>query len=181
MPKYRPADVLKYSRHDHMNELQIIKAYADLGHYDRIKPKIDQYIQRAAQESRMTALAVPDFVEWALTYNWKSPKAPVTWSVEAIDVTWADIESNMLASAAALLDGLEAVLPLGPDHDLYGELRGPQDRHILFSYDGVKLEHRVIEELQKKVESAGGSLTVEKTDDGAIFIIKPQMDERGDE
>lgn len=173
MPNYRPADVLKYSRHDHMNELQIIKAYADLGHYERIKPKIDQYIQRAAQESRMTALVIPDFVEWALTYNWASPKAPVVWSVESIEASWSDIESVMLSCAVALLEGLEARIPLGPEHELFGELRGPQDRHILFSYDGIKLEQEVLEELTNRVEAAGGSLTIEESGYGAVFIVKP--------
>ncbi|WP_110927077.1 Spo0B C-terminal domain-containing protein [Bacillus massiliglaciei] len=69
--KWTTVDVLRQSRHDWLNKIQIIKGNLELNKLDRVKGIIDEIIMEAQQEARLSNLEMPRFVELLLTANWQ--------------------------------------------------------------------------------------------------------------
>lgn len=76
-------ELLKYSRHDHMNTLHLIRMLMDLGQQDGIRRAIDEAVERARQESAIGALGMPRLGVWLLTFGWRFPEYEVFLDVSA--------------------------------------------------------------------------------------------------
>ncbi|MBB5173222.1 Spo0B C-terminal domain-containing protein [Texcoconibacillus texcoconensis] len=63
-------EALRHSRHDWLNQLQLIKGYMALERYDRMNDVIEEIIQQAHQDSKISSLNAPVFAERLLTFNW---------------------------------------------------------------------------------------------------------------
>jgi stage 0 sporulation protein B (sporulation initiation phosphotransferase) len=66
-------EVLRHSRHDWLNRLQIIKGNLDLNRIDRAKAVIDEIVIEAQHETRLTNLHIPLFASLVLKSNWENP------------------------------------------------------------------------------------------------------------
>ncbi|WP_409301921.1 Spo0B C-terminal domain-containing protein [Peribacillus sp. SCS-155] len=67
-------EILRHSRHDWLNKIQLIKGNLDLDKVDRVKRIIDEIVIEAQHESRITSMKMPGFAELLLTANWgKNP------------------------------------------------------------------------------------------------------------
>ncbi|WP_213422858.1 Spo0B domain-containing protein [Bhargavaea massiliensis] len=76
-------ELLKYSRHDHMNTLHLIRMLLDLGKEDGVRQAIDAAVERARQESALGAAAMPRLAVWLLTFGWRFPEYEVSLDVSA--------------------------------------------------------------------------------------------------
>jgi stage 0 sporulation protein B (sporulation initiation phosphotransferase) len=65
-------EVLRHTRHDWLNKLQLIKGNIDLNRMDRVKSIIDEIIIEAQQESKLSNLHMPMFVSLLLRSNWEN-------------------------------------------------------------------------------------------------------------
>jgi stage 0 sporulation protein B (sporulation initiation phosphotransferase) len=65
-------EVLRHSRHDWLNRLQIIKGNLDLNRIDRAKEFIDEIIIEAQNETKLSNLPVPQFASLLLKSNWEN-------------------------------------------------------------------------------------------------------------
>ncbi|WP_042459159.1 sporulation initiation phosphotransferase B [Neobacillus dielmonensis] len=65
-------EVLRHSRHDWLNKLQLIKGNLDLNRIDRVKEVIDQIVIEAQHETKLSNLGVPHFAALLLRTNWES-------------------------------------------------------------------------------------------------------------
>ncbi|RDU35063.1 sporulation protein [Neobacillus piezotolerans] len=63
-------EVLRHSRHDWLNRLQLIKGNLDLNRVDRAKAIVDQIIIETQHESKLSNLKMPLFAALLLTANW---------------------------------------------------------------------------------------------------------------
>ncbi|CAH2716248.1 Sporulation initiation phosphotransferase B [Neobacillus rhizosphaerae] len=66
-------EVLRHSRHDWLNRLQLIKGNLDLNRIDRAKAVIDEIVIEAQHETRLTNLHIPLFASLVLKSNWENP------------------------------------------------------------------------------------------------------------
>jgi len=74
-------EVLRHSRHDWLNRLQLIKGNLDLNRIDRAKAVIDEIIIEAQHESRLTNLKMPLFASLLLKSNWENPSFKLEYEV----------------------------------------------------------------------------------------------------
>jgi stage 0 sporulation protein B (sporulation initiation phosphotransferase) len=65
-------EVLRHSRHDWLNKLQIIKGNLDLNRIDRTKEVINEIIIEAQHETNLSNLLIPCFAEVLLKTNWET-------------------------------------------------------------------------------------------------------------
>ncbi|WP_251549359.1 sporulation initiation phosphotransferase B [Neobacillus muris] len=65
-------EVLRHSRHDWLNKLQLIKGNIDLNRIDRAKAVIDKIVIEAQHETKLSNLGVPHFASLLLKTNWES-------------------------------------------------------------------------------------------------------------
>lgn len=65
-------EVLRQTRHDWLNKIQIIKGNLELNKIDRVKGFIEEIIIETQQEARLSSLNMPKFSELLLTANWES-------------------------------------------------------------------------------------------------------------
>ncbi|WP_053367269.1 Spo0B C-terminal domain-containing protein [Bacillus sp. FJAT-27245] len=63
--------VLRHSRHDWLNRLQLIKGNLDLNRVDRAKAIVDQIIIETQNESKLSNMKMPLFAALLLTANWE--------------------------------------------------------------------------------------------------------------
>lgn len=81
MKKWEPIELLRHARHDWLNHLQLIKGYHALGQAERVNEIIDQIIQLASQESKLSSINMPNLALLLITYNWESPSFILNYEV----------------------------------------------------------------------------------------------------
>lgn len=65
-------EVLRQTRHDWLNKIQIIKGNLELNKIDRVKGFIEEIIIETQQEARLSSLNMPKFSELLMTANWEN-------------------------------------------------------------------------------------------------------------
>ena len=66
-------EVLRHSRHDWLNKLQLIKGNLDLNRIDRAKQVIDEIVIETQHETKLSNLHMPLFAALLLKSNWENP------------------------------------------------------------------------------------------------------------
>jgi stage 0 sporulation protein B (sporulation initiation phosphotransferase) len=64
-------EVLRHSRHDWLNRLQLIKGNLDLNRIDRAKAYINEIVIEAQHETKLCNLSMPLFASLLLKTNWE--------------------------------------------------------------------------------------------------------------
>lgn len=65
-------ELLRHTRHDWLNKIQLIKGNLSLNKIDRVKEIIDEIVLETQLESKLSNLNIPQFAALLLTYNWES-------------------------------------------------------------------------------------------------------------
>lgn len=73
---------LRQYRHDWLNHLQVIKAYASMDKKDELSRFIDQLIINAHEEARISRLGDVELSYFLLTYNWTQDKLQLDVELE---------------------------------------------------------------------------------------------------
>ncbi|MGD6832070.1 Spo0B C-terminal domain-containing protein [Sutcliffiella halmapala] len=71
MKKRGTLEVLRHSRHDWLNRLQLIKANMSLERWDRVNNLIDEIVLESNHESGLTNLHASLFAEFLITFHWE--------------------------------------------------------------------------------------------------------------
>lgn len=64
-------ETLKYTRHDWLNRLQLIKGNLSLGKTEQAERIMDEIVMEMQQEAMLSNLKLPRFAEVLLTHNWR--------------------------------------------------------------------------------------------------------------
>jgi stage 0 sporulation protein B (sporulation initiation phosphotransferase) len=74
-------EVLRHSRHDWLNKLQLIKGNLDLNRLDRAKTVIDEIVMEAQHETKLSNLKMPQFAALLLKSNWVNPSFQLEYEI----------------------------------------------------------------------------------------------------
>ncbi|MBO0960732.1 sporulation initiation phosphotransferase B [Neobacillus sp. MM2021_6] len=74
-------EVLRHSRHDWLNKLQLIKGNLDLNRIDRAKAVIDEIVIDAQHETKLSNIHMPLFAALLLKSNWENPSFKLEYEV----------------------------------------------------------------------------------------------------
>jgi len=74
-------EVLRHTRHDWLNKLQIIKGNLDLNRIDRAKQVINEIVIETQHETKLSNLHAPLFASLLLKSNWENPSFILEYEV----------------------------------------------------------------------------------------------------
>lgn len=74
--------VLRHSRHDWLNRIQLIKGYLALGDIDKVSQLIDSFVQESRSETEISNVSMDAFVSYLLKYNWEGHSLLLEYDIE---------------------------------------------------------------------------------------------------
>ena len=84
-------EILRQSRHDWLNKIQIIKGNLELNKPDRVKGYIEEIIIETQQEAKLSNLNMPKFSELLMTANWNNWKFECEYEVIEVFEGFQDV------------------------------------------------------------------------------------------
>ena len=140
-------EVLRHSRHDWLNRLQLIKGNLDLNRIDRAKAVIDEIIIEAQHESKLTNLKMPLFASLLLKSNWENPSFKLEYEVLQDPEAYQINEEQMTNWTCLLFQYLNDAIEAFQENHLSITI-DPQSKGIRFFFDfsGIIIKSKVIEE-----------------------------------
>ena len=95
-------EVLRHSRHDWLNRLQLIKGNLDLNRIDRAKAYINEIVIEAQHESKLSNFHFPLFASLLLKSNWEQHLFQLEYEV-LNDVEAVKINDRILSELDKIL------------------------------------------------------------------------------
>jgi stage 0 sporulation protein B (sporulation initiation phosphotransferase) len=146
-------EVLRHSRHDWLNRLQLIKGNLDLNRIDRAKAYINEIVIEAQHESKLSNFHLPMFASLLLKSNWENHLFQLEYEVlnelEAVKIN-DDILSNWTKSFFICLD--QAIEAFQENH--LSITIQPQSDGVRFFFDfsGIIIKKELIEQFLNSSE-----------------------------
>ncbi|MCM3765431.1 sporulation initiation phosphotransferase B [Neobacillus niacini] len=127
-------EVLRHSRHDWLNKLQLIKANLDLGRIDRAKKVIDEIVIETQHETKLSNLSLPKFAALLLKTNWENHSFRLEYEVFQ-DSEYIKIDDGSLADwTKSFFNCLDQAIEAFQENDLSITIE-PQSNGIRFFFD----------------------------------------------
>lgn len=140
-------EVLRHSRHDWLNRLQLIKGNLDLNRIDRAKAYINEIVIEAQHESKLSNFHLPMFASLLLKSNWENHLFQLEYEVlndlEAVKIN-DEILSTWTKSFFICLD--QAIEAFQENH--LSITIQPQSDGVRFFFDfsGIIIKKELIEQ-----------------------------------
>ncbi|MEH7500687.1 sporulation initiation phosphotransferase B [Neobacillus drentensis] len=139
-------EVLRHSRHDWLNRLQLIKGNLDLNRVDRAKAVIEEIIIEAQHESKLTNLKMPLFASLLLKSNWENHSFKVEYEVlqdsesfqinEELMTNWTYLFFKYLDEAIEVFQENHLSITIDPQSD---------GVRFFFDFSGIIIKSELIE------------------------------------
>jgi stage 0 sporulation protein B (sporulation initiation phosphotransferase) len=140
-------EVLRHSRHDWLNRLQLIKGNLDLNRIDRVKAYIDEIVIESQNESKLSNFQLPMFASLLLKSNWEKHSFQLEYEV-LTDPQAAKINDLVLTNwtnrfFSCLDQAIEAFQENHLSITIEPELHGVR---FFFDFSGIIIRNELIEQ-----------------------------------
>lgn len=138
-------EVLRHSRHDWLNRLQLIKGNLDLNRIDRAKEVIEEIIIEAQQEAKLTNLKIPLFASLLLKSNWENHSFKVEYEVLQDLESFQMNEELMTHWTSLFFNCLDEAIEVFQENHLSITI-DPQSKGVRFFFDfsGIIIKSELI-------------------------------------
>lgn len=102
-------DILRYYRHDVMNDLQIVQAYSSMGKLEKVEEKIAAYMVHFDEERKLMNLNAPNLALWLIPFNSIHPNFRFTYAIcdEKIDIS--EIDEKLTTDCKSCIKHLQKI------------------------------------------------------------------------
>lgn len=140
-------EVLRHSRHDWLNKLQLIKGNLDLNRIDRAKEVIDEIVIEAQHETKLSNLHMPLFASLLLKSNWINPSFILEYEVFQDSESTTIDDMRITSWTNSLFSCLNRSIEAFQENHLSITIE-PQSNGIRFFFDfsGIILQRELMEE-----------------------------------
>jgi len=170
-------EVLRHYRHDLMNQVQLIQAYAQLKKFDRLQAPIETLVQEAHRHSEWSSFPSSMMSYVVLTRGILYPMMNLHVSYEHVEASSPDAEMEASRVLGALLDRLGAEtkrllepLPLDVWIASYGQ--GYEIGWFLRDVDAGALPDIDWEAWTNGLSAKGLTMTLERVEEGLEHVIR---------
>ncbi|NHM30461.1 sporulation initiation phosphotransferase B [Neobacillus terrae] len=169
-------EVLRHSRHDWLNKLQLIKGNMDLNRIERVKEIVEEIIIEAQQESKLSNIKLPLFASLLLTANWESHQFQLEYEVLG-EGGLPDLNEDLLTywtkSFFACLDN--SVEPFQENHLSVGIEKQDEGARFFFDFRGIIKQVKLIEQFLADSNNQEMEIVVEEFSENefALEIFMP--------
>ena len=113
-------DILRYYRHDVLNDLQVVQAYSSMGKLEKVEEKIATYMVHFDEERKLMNLNAANLALWLIPFNCIHPNFRFTYAICVEKVDMSDIDEQLTLECKACVEYLQESTD---DNTLYeGEL-----------------------------------------------------------
>ncbi|RFU65855.1 Spo0B domain-containing protein [Peribacillus glennii] len=133
--EWKTVEVLRHSRHDWLNKMQLIKGNIDLNRIDHVKAIIEEIIIESQHESKLSNLDMPKFVETLLTANWRSFLFRVEFEVVSLELGCCELDEFMASWIENLFDSLSQTLCNYGENVLFVSIDENKQRNLRLSFE----------------------------------------------
>lgn len=113
-------DLLRYYRHDIMNDLQVIHAYTSMGKLEKVEEKLANYMANFDEERKLMNLNAPKLSLWLIPFNSIHPNFRITYAIRGEKIDISDIDEKLTKDCQYCIAHLKGITS---DKELYeGEL-----------------------------------------------------------
>lgn len=153
-------EVLRHSRHDWLNKLQLIKGNLDLNRMDRAKEIIDEIVIHAQHEAKLSNLNCPLFASLLLKTNWEGYFFQLEYEV-LVGADSIHINDCMLTGwTAAFFDCLNKAVEAFQDNHLSITIDLQHNGvRFFFDFSGIIKNNELIEKFL--YEKAAGGMEID--------------------
>jgi stage 0 sporulation protein B (sporulation initiation phosphotransferase) len=172
-------EILRHSRHDWLNKIQLIKGNLDLNKVDRVKRIIDEIVIEAQHESRIASLNMPGLIELLLTANWGTNPFRFEFEVISLERGAKSLDSEMTHWIVKLFSVLKEAMDWHGENVLTLAILENKEQILCFSFElqGTIKNEKSLEQflLQTKDEWIRASIS-ELNDQEAVFQVEVNSD-----
>jgi stage 0 sporulation protein B (sporulation initiation phosphotransferase) len=134
MNDWNVVDILRHSRHDWLNKLQLIKGNLALNRIERAKEIIEEIVIETQNEAKLTNFQMPSLAGYLMTYNWDSHHFSLEFEVLGNTHNLASYDEDIKNWCEQFFTKLdESVTKLGDNH-LSISIH-PTDKEVRFFFD----------------------------------------------
>lgn len=170
--------VLRHSRHDWLNRLQLIKGNLDLNRIDRAKEIIDEIIMDTQQEAKLSNLQMTLFAALLLKSNWENYYFQLEYEV-LTDTDSLKIDDSLVTKwTSSFFSELNSVVePFGENHlSITIEVK-TGGVSFFFDFSGIISKKEQFEQYLKDQKSESINLVVKEFTENefALEIFMPVL------
>lgn len=169
--------LLQKRRHNDLNELQLIKAYGEMGKLEQLKVKLAEVSEKIMLEQRLFNLSIPKFTMFIIQFNHKFSHARLTYDIHIDQASLAHVEDKLLLVIniiATFIKSLQSELTLYYIHIKFNEINCQKKAKISFQVKNLTTEKS--NELKSLISQKMQEAVIEqnRTDELTIQIIVPK-------
>lgn len=168
MKKRSTLEVLRHSRHDWLNRLQLIKANMSLERWARVNSLIDEIVMESNHESNLSSLHAPIFAEYLITFHWEPRLFTMEYEVigdGGIDLS--DYDHSLYKWMLSLFSLLEKIVDKKAEN------------HLFLSMHNEEKEVRFFFELSGIIESTDKLSTWIETQPSSFLVVESHVSSQG--
>jgi stage 0 sporulation protein B (sporulation initiation phosphotransferase) len=140
-------EVLRHSRHDWLNRLQLIKGNLELNRIDRVKEYINEIVIETQNESKLSNFHLPLFASLLLRSNWEQHSFQLEYEI-LNEMDNIKVNDELLTNwTISFFSCLDSAIEAFQDNHLSITIE-PQSNGIRFFFDfsGIIIKNELIEE-----------------------------------
>lgn len=172
-------EVLRHSRHDWLNKLQLIKGNLDLNRIDRAKEIIDEIVFETQNEAKLSNLHLPVFASFLMKANWENYFFRIEYEIlqdaESLKIneselaSWTALFFSSLNSAVSIYEENQLAITIVP-------LKGEGAR-FFFDFRGIINKKERIEQFLVETECFMMETSVKEFSEHelALEVFSPQL------
>lgn len=130
-------DVLKHSRHDWLNKIQLIRGNLALQKLDRVHAIIDEIIIEAQNDANLSNLKLPSFAAFLMTYHWEARKCQIEYEVIGDIKNLSSYDQEITAWCTQFFSLLEESVDFGENFVTVSIDCSEVETRIIFDFSGI--------------------------------------------
>lgn len=147
--EWNTLNLLRHSRHDWLNHLQLINGYLSVGRVDKVEKLVEEIVNKAKNESHLSNLNIQKVAEKLLTFNWEPHSFRVSFEVVASDTDWSHVEDVIFAFLENLLQLLDSYSTYGEDQHAMIMMNDIECKTVEIDFQGALM---ITEDCRNKIE-----------------------------
>ncbi|MFB5663207.1 Spo0B C-terminal domain-containing protein [Alteribacillus sp. HJP-4] len=172
MKEKKELDLLRHSRHDWMNIVQIIKGNLALNRIDRIYEVLEEVSRKAEHESCLTNLNIPSLAMYLLTFHWQSHWFTLDVEVHGGTADCSYYEHIWQQFIVSFFNKLENSVKAGGENELLLTFHTDKSPYLEIDFQGVIEDRETLIDWMEMAETHGGiKLNHKVVNEKEVFFV----------
>ncbi len=136
--EWNAVEILRHSRHDWLNKLQLIKGNLALERLDRVNEIIEEIIMDTKNESKLTNLKAPQLAALLMLFNWEEQHFFLEFEVLGDERNLSNIDHELTAWCCTFLNKInEVIKPFAENHLILSIQISETEIRFIFDFRGI--------------------------------------------